>query len=206
MQIWHLSTSPDETARALDGRRLNACVGEAITVYNILQRIRKHGGRYEPDGRPIGYAHHPTVIMWEGCEWLLTAQINAVISERLRRGCDEQRQIVGQVDFECVKPAWWGAPGILTAHRGTLWRKGLYDVVCEQARARYAGLLRLSTTQALAKYGEHIGLALGWHPEHVVNMVFASARLKACGIEPEPNYYDAFKAYQLEPMTYWREQ
>lgn len=113
-----------ECARVLDDARLNAQIKEARQILDVLARKRRHGDRYE-DGRPVGWANHPAVLMWEGCEWALILYHNEMLKERRGRPTtrSETRTLIGQVGFDVARPRWLGDERLHGSHRAALLAK-----------------------------------------------------------------------------------
>jgi hypothetical protein len=123
MQTFFPLPSLKESAAVLDDQRLNCQVKEADQILDVLVLCRKHWGTRHPDGQHIAWSTHPAVLQWVGHEWLLIAYRNTMRNERLRRGQNEQRPLVGQIGFEPAKPWWHGDDRYHSSHRAALLAK-----------------------------------------------------------------------------------
>ncbi|MGD8717221.1 MAG: MSMEG_6728 family protein [Candidatus Zixiibacteriota bacterium] len=110
----------ERSARCLDDRRLGKQRVEARQILNIL--LGRAKGR--------GWIHHPAVKMWRGYENALKEYYNAILTEWIRRGFENNMEFE-DVDGEVELPYWLGG-GIHASHRSSLLRKdpvfyGRYD-------------------------------------------------------------------------------
>ena len=94
--------------RCLDWRRLGKQRVEAQQILNTLE------------GKSSGWARHPAVRMWTGCENLLAAYLSAAIIEWTRRGYRNTMSVAPPLNVSF--PSWWGGP-IHSSHRSSLLRK-----------------------------------------------------------------------------------
>ena len=118
----------EETARALDDRRLGKQRVEALQILRALTR-------------PVyGWKHHPAVLMWQGYEEALGAYAVAVCREWCRRGFADtcERKILDDMAEAGVRvpprsqaelaragalPPWLGDEAVHRSHRSALVRK-----------------------------------------------------------------------------------
>lgn len=99
----------EETALALDRRRLGKQRVEAQQILNAIER----GG---------GWSNHPAVLMWTGYEPALRLYRNAMIREWVARGYNNTMEITrsgGRVRM----PPWLGDQSLHASHRSNLLRK-----------------------------------------------------------------------------------
>jgi hypothetical protein len=117
----------DESARALDNRRLGKQRVEALQIVRALTR------------ETYGWKHHPVVKMWAGREEALASYALAMCGEWRRRGfadtvaetvrTDVAAAGVGTVRdqpelaAEGLLPAWLGDESLHLSHRAALVRK-----------------------------------------------------------------------------------
>jgi hypothetical protein len=100
----------DQTARALDDRRLGKQRVEAMQILNVLE------------GRSRGWRRHPAVIMWRGYEDALRIYMNACIREWIRRGRNNNMQLADS-SASVTMPPWLGDERVHSAYRAMLLRK-----------------------------------------------------------------------------------
>jgi len=99
-----------KTARVLDNRRLGRQRVEAYQILRVLSGLTR------------GWINHPAVLMWRGYETALSAYMNAMIEEWVKRGYRNQMlRVALEGDYE--KPPWLGDPAFHAAHRSNLLRK-----------------------------------------------------------------------------------
>ncbi len=101
----------EQTARALDSRRLGKQRAEALTVLRCLE-----------DPTRKGWRNHPAIAMWRGYEDALKAYINACIDEWVRRG---YRNYMPRMEHapNPPMPPWLGDPEFHRSHQSNLIRK-----------------------------------------------------------------------------------
>lgn len=99
----------DRTARCLDYRRLGKQRVEARQILDVLE------------GRSNGWAKHPAVAMWRGCESGLKIYFNCISKEWMRRG---YKHNMGFFDIDmAVMPSWLGNEDFHKSHQSNLIRK-----------------------------------------------------------------------------------
>ena len=101
----------DETARALDSRRLGKQRVEALTILRCLD-----------DPSRKGWRNHPAVAMWRGYEDALKAYMNACIDEWVRRGYRNQMEKTEHTPNPAMPP-WIGESEFHRSHQSNLVRK-----------------------------------------------------------------------------------
>lgn len=105
----------NESARALDRQRLGK---QRVEAWQILGALT---------GRTSGWASHPAVRMWRGCERALCLYGLAVCDEWISRGYrDTMRERFASALQGCAeagRPAWLGDEGFHRSHRSNLIRK-----------------------------------------------------------------------------------
>ncbi|HVL48431.1 MAG TPA: MSMEG_6728 family protein [Candidatus Thermoplasmatota archaeon] len=97
------------SAAALDPRRLGKQRVEALTILRTLK------------GRSFGWAQHPAVKMWRGCEAALTAYMDACIREWMKRGYRNTMPLSRVRRYR--RPEWLGDDAFHASHRANLLRK-----------------------------------------------------------------------------------
>ncbi|UCF30738.1 MAG: MSMEG_6728 family protein [bacterium] len=99
-----------KSARTLDWKRLGR---QRVEAYQILRTL---------SGLSAGWRSHPAVRMWAGYELALSAYMNDMIEEWLRRGYRNNMYTVA-LDPGYPLPPWLGDPAFHRAHRSNLIRK-----------------------------------------------------------------------------------
>lgn len=112
MQTFLPDLSFKRSAEILDPKRLGNQRNEARTILASLI----NGG---------GWKNHPAVKMWRGYEEALKHYGNVIIEEWVRRGYDNQMQIL-PVEFPVLLPPWIGLEELHASHRSNLLRKDLH--------------------------------------------------------------------------------
>lgn len=118
MQTFTPLPTPEESAKALDYRRLGKQRVEAIQIANTLL------------GYSTGWRHHPVVKKWAGFEhYLVTHYLKAMMDEWTNRGyrndkCLEHYNFLKTAveDLSPKKPDWW-TEETCAQHRGILYNK-----------------------------------------------------------------------------------
>ena len=100
-----------ESARALDYRRLGKQRVEAKQILNSLRSPQAGGWR-----------SHPAVKMWEGCERALELYHDVMIMEWVRRGY-RNTMVLFKPDGLLELPWWFGRDRLHASHRSNLIRK-----------------------------------------------------------------------------------
>jgi len=99
-----------ETAVCLDWRRLGR---QRVEAYQILRTL---------SGLSKGWNRHPAVKMWAGYELALSAYMNEMIKEWMKRGYKNNMYLVALPE-SYARPEWLGDRAIHTAYRSNLIRK-----------------------------------------------------------------------------------
>lgn len=115
----------DESAQALDSKRLNKQVLEGYQILKVLSN---------PDPR-AGWRNHPAVKMWRGFEHGLLDYVMAMVAEADKRGIKVDKNlsniealVKAEGDYWGMGyPAWYGNDVIMrkvtTTHKANLYRK-----------------------------------------------------------------------------------
>lgn len=98
------------TARCLDPKRLGR---QRVEAYQILRTL---------SGISMGWSRHPAVRMWSGFELALSAYMNEMIAEWIRRGYRNNMFTIA-LPPEYPVPPWLGDPELHRAYRSNLVRK-----------------------------------------------------------------------------------
>lgn len=101
----------EESAKALDSRRLGKQRSEALTILRCLE-----------DPSRKGWRNHPAVRMWRGYEDALKAYMNACIAEWVRRGYQNHMLKIEHVPNPPMPP-WIGDQEFHRSHQSNLVRK-----------------------------------------------------------------------------------
>lgn len=112
------------TAAVLDPRRLGK---QRVEVLQVLRALTRPG---------YGWANHPAVLMWRGCEEALVAYGLEMCDEWQRRGHADTvtAKLLDDLGVDAVRserdlvaagalPAWWGDEDLHRSHRSALLRK-----------------------------------------------------------------------------------
>jgi len=99
-----------ETAVCMDWRRLGR---QRVEAYQILRTL---------SGLSKGWIRHPAVKMWAGYELALSAYMNEMIMEWMKRGYKNNMYLVALPE-SYPRPEWLGDQAIHTAYRSNLIRK-----------------------------------------------------------------------------------
>lgn len=105
-----VSESLAECAQALDYRRLGKQRVEAYQIWRALKGLSK------------GWRNHPATLAWEGHTCALAMYTNAMITEWVKRGYNNNMKYLPH----CSQPKfpwWWGWEPIIMSHRASLNRK-----------------------------------------------------------------------------------
>jgi hypothetical protein len=109
-----------QSASCLDNKRLGKQRVEAWQIYLTLQKIKNNESK-------IAWAHHPAVLMWQGCERELLNYCAIMIEEWKFRGFnDTMHDMVLKAYLETShssKPFWAGNAAFHASHRSNLLRK-----------------------------------------------------------------------------------
>ena len=124
MQVFLPYESFVQTAQCLDRARLGSQRREALLAIDTSIRVNL----VEDNGKRVGWANHPTRLMWADHLWLLCEYGKVICDEWLRRGyvdstktLFEQRQLM----FDPKPyPSWLGNESFHQSHRSNLIRKG----------------------------------------------------------------------------------
>lgn len=114
MQTFLPYASFDESAKALDNRRLGKQRVEVLQLLRALSGLTK------------GWTNHPAARMWRDARGALVEYGIAICDEWIRRGFkDTCREKIAayRPSGEAVRPAWLGNPDFHSAHRSNLLRK-----------------------------------------------------------------------------------
>jgi hypothetical protein len=124
MQTFLPLESFTETATILDMRRLGKQRVEGFQVLEALAGVESR------------WIHHPAVVMWKGCEFLLSRYIYTMCAEWRQRGYqdgievrtmelmeDALRADVLTPEASMGRPWWLGAEGFHLSHRSNLLKK-----------------------------------------------------------------------------------
>ena len=120
MQTFLPCQSFQESAQALDNRRLNKQRVECLQIYNTLTHTSD------------GWQHHPAVKMWRNAEALLCLYAVKICEECDARGIADnkklrERFLEAMLTHEFKIPFWWSEPThknkITHTHRCNLLRK-----------------------------------------------------------------------------------
>jgi hypothetical protein len=112
------------SARVLDGKRLNKQTLEASQILDILC------------GNGVYYSHHPAVLQWKGHEWVLLDYLSDMCKECLD-GRNYKNSIFNKIyDYHQMMPdgastdmpPWMGDKAFHASHRSRLLFKGRCDV------------------------------------------------------------------------------
>ena len=113
----------DQSAKALDSKRLNKQILEGYQILKVLNN---------PDPR-AAWRNHPAVLMWEGHENALFNYILAMVTEARKRGIktDKNMDNLVQLRVATIKnwgngmPSWYNnkIDRITESHRANLYRK-----------------------------------------------------------------------------------
>lgn len=97
------------SAECLDPRRLGK---QRLEALQLLRTLR---------GETRGWRNHPAARMWAGHEAALSAYLDAVIDEWVRRGYRNTMQRTEITEY--VLPPWFGDEAFHASHRANLLRK-----------------------------------------------------------------------------------
>ena len=115
----------DESAQALDNKRLNKQVLEGYQILKVLSN---------PDPR-AGWRNHPAVKMWRGFEHGLLDYVMAMVAEADKRGIKTDKNLENIENLVMSEGDYWGMgyPAwyhndilmrrITTTHKANLYRK-----------------------------------------------------------------------------------
>ena len=129
--IYHLHTNPEETARMLHNADLERHLNYAALAFVVLNNDI-------PD--PADY-----IKEWTDHEWTLIAVRNAARNERIRRGFQEHRPVLGQVGYDPTPPPWWMSEARMNESRRELLRQAEIHSLQNAARA-----------YVMSEYGEQL--------------------------------------------------
>ena len=123
MQVFLISKDFQETAKALDSKRLVKQNLEARQILNTLT------------GKSEGWKNHPAVLAFKGYEKYLARYGLTINAECIARGfkgsnTDFFNGIVLSNDYLDSEPDWLSNESIFASHRGRLKCKGELDVLC----------------------------------------------------------------------------
>jgi|TARA_R110002167_G_scaffold63735_3_gene180082 hypothetical protein len=117
MQTFLPYKSFDESAQALDYKRLGKQRVEAMQIFNALTGIPTKSGKAY-----TGWLNHPAVVMWKGYEEALLLYKNKMIEEWILRGYNNTMEMIGVSD-DVTMPHWLGSNRLHASHRSNLLRK-----------------------------------------------------------------------------------
>ena len=117
MQTFLPYKSFDESAQALDYKRLGKQRVEAMQIFNALTGIPTKSGKAY-----TGWLNHPAVVMWKGYEEALLLYKNKMIEEWILRGYNNTMEMIGVSD-DVTMPHWLGNNRLHASHRSNLLRK-----------------------------------------------------------------------------------
>lgn len=106
------------SAKVLDYRRLGKQRVEAFHIYKCLTDTPTNAGKAYK-----GWRNHPAVLMWSGYENALLLYMNETITEWGRRGFNNVKMKIAEIDGDVVYPPWFGYEPLHSSHRSNLLRK-----------------------------------------------------------------------------------
>jgi hypothetical protein len=101
----------EESARALDDKRLPNQVNEALVIYKVLR------------GETNAWKHHPAVLMWKGYVEALLNYRAAMMLECGHRGIYRNWTLLEPAPKVYNVPFWLGDQALHASHRSNLLRK-----------------------------------------------------------------------------------
>jgi hypothetical protein len=110
----------NQSAHALDSRRLNKQILEATQILECIRGMNDNGNVIDPNLN-VARCHHPATLMWIGYEDSLKYYINCCFNEWIKRGKNNTRKII-EGDKNAQKPDWLNDTLILS-HRSILMHK-----------------------------------------------------------------------------------
>jgi len=112
----------DNSAAALDNKRLNKQLLEGRQIYKILASNQKSGA----------WVNHPAVKMWRGHDNALFEYLRVIKNECLYRGIQTEKNWNALTEMHkhnwyrgdnVVMPPWWGDERVHQSHRNNLYVK-----------------------------------------------------------------------------------
>lgn len=98
MQTFLPHINIQESAMALDSKRLNKQILEAYQILKVLSNASPTGG----------WRNHPAVLMWKGHEYALRSYAYTMIGEANRRGIKTDKNLANIQELEAAYGPNWG--------------------------------------------------------------------------------------------------
>ena len=113
MQTFIPYPSAARSAQVLDRQRLGKQRVEALQILRVLQ------------GKSSGWAHHPAIRMWRGCEHALAVYGWAMCDEWIQRDYVDncRMEFVAAMRGPLIVPSWIGDEAFHRSHQSNLVRK-----------------------------------------------------------------------------------